>query len=148
MQARFDPQSRNIEVKVAADVSDLTPPLASSIPGRQTSKLSTLVFLKLGQSLILSGIRSRSQRHSIQGLPLLSQIPVLGVLFGTHGDDEQELEGAIFIIPSVVESVPRSSYDIVKEAMAQYEDYRGDLSEVNTFQKTPPAREESPPKGK
>src|SRR5262249_21363865 len=112
---RFDPQSRNLEVKVTADVSDLTPPTASNIPGRQTAKLNTLVFLKLGQSLVLSGIHSRLQRHNIQGLPLLSEIPVLGVLFGSHGDQDDEVEGAVFIIPSVVESVPKRSYDLGKE---------------------------------
>ena len=84
-----------------------------------------------------------------EDFPLLSQIPVLGVLFGTHGDDEEEIEGAVFIIPSVVESVPKSSYDIVKEAMAQYSDYSGDLSDVNAFQKTPPIPEsEEAPKAK
>ena len=138
---RFDPATRNLEVKVAADVADLTPPAGSSLPGRQTSKLSTLVFLKLGQSLVLSGIRTRTQRHSIQGLPLLSQIPVLGVLFGTHSDQKEDTEGAVFIIPSVVDSVPKGTYDIVKEAMKQYDNYSGDLDEVNSFQKEPPSDE-------
>src|SRR6185503_15059846 len=44
---RYDPGTRNIEVNVKADVSDLTPPANSPLPGRQTSKLSTIVFLKL-----------------------------------------------------------------------------------------------------
>src|SRR5262249_58186581 len=113
--------------------------------GRRTARHKTLVFVTLGQSLVLSGIHTRSQRHTISGLPLLSEIPVLGVLFGTHGDQEEEVEGAIFIIPSVVESVPKSSYDIVKEALAQYDEYHGDMGDVNTFQKTPPIPAEAAP---
>ncbi|MEJ7728657.1 MAG: hypothetical protein WKG00_05535 [Polyangiaceae bacterium] len=136
---RYDPDSRNLEVRVEADVNDLTPPTQGDLPGRQGAKLSTLVFLKLGQSLVLSGIRMRSVRHAIQGIPFLSQIPVLGVLFGTHNNQEEELEGAVFIIPSVVESVPKSTFDILKDALEQYQEFDGDMDEVNTFQKTPPA---------
>jgi pilus assembly protein CpaC len=136
---RYDPESRNLEVRVDADVDDLTPPTQGELPGRQGATLSTLVFLKLGQSLVLSGIRMRSTRHAIQGLPFISQIPVLGILFGTHSNQEEELEGAVFIIPSVVESVPKATFDILKDALEQYQDFDGDLDDVNTYQKTPPA---------
>ena len=139
---RYDPVSKNLEVKVKADVSDLTPPEGTSLPGRNTAKLDTLVYMKLGQSLVLSGIRARNQRHNIQGLPLLSRIPVFGVLFGSHSDQEEDLEGAVFIIPSVVESVPKSSYDMVKEAMQQYDGFSGDMDDVNSYQKAPPAYQE------
>ncbi|WP_044239549.1 type II and III secretion system protein family protein [Chondromyces apiculatus] len=139
VQPRYDPRSGKIEVKLQAEVSDLTPSAGSTLPGRNTSKLSTLVFLKIGESLILSGIRTRGQRHQINGMPYLSRIPVLGVLFGSHSDSEEEIEGSLFIIPSVVESVPKASYDMVKAAMDQYEDYSGDIETVNSFSKAPPA---------
>jgi pilus assembly protein CpaC len=134
---RFDPQSRNLEVKVKANVADLTPPTTSSLPGRQTAKLETLVFLKLGQSLVLSGIRTSGQRHSIRGVPLLSRIPVLGVFFGSHFDQEDEVEGAVFIIPSIVEATANA--DIVKQAMVAYADYDGNIDSVSSYPKTPPS---------
>jgi pilus assembly protein CpaC len=136
---RYDPTTRNLEVRIQADVADLVPPQSStSLPGRNTSKLSTLVFLKLGQSLVLSGIRTRTERRSTNGLPGLSWIPVLGVLFGSLSNDSEDVEGAVFVIPSVVESVPRGQYDIVKEALDQYDDYSGDIKSVKTYQKAPP----------
>ena len=86
---RFDPQTRDLEVKVDADVSDLTPSISgTSLPGRQTANLTTLVHLKLGQSLVLSGIHTFAKTHSVTGIPILSEIPVLGVLFGGHSDSE------------------------------------------------------------
>lgn len=135
---RYDPETRNLEVKVDAEVQDLTPPTLSNLPGKQGARLSTLVFLKLGQSLVLSGIRMRSVRHGITGIPFISQVPVLGILFGSHNNQEEELEGSVFIIPSVVESVPKSTFDILKDAVDQYEQFDGDMEEVNTYQKTPP----------
>jgi pilus assembly protein CpaC len=69
----------------------------------------------------------------------VSQIPVLGVLFGTHSNQEEELEGAVFIIPSVVEAVPKDTFDILKDALEQYQSFDGDMDDVNTYQKTPPS---------
>ena len=135
----YDPISHELEVKVGAEVMDLTPPVAAGadLPGRNVSKLSTRVSLKLGQSIVLSGIRTRSQRHDVAGLPLLSQIPLIGVLFGSHGDTAEEVEGAIFIVPSVIESIPKGAQEIIEGALREYQDFSGDMGEVNAWEKNP-----------
>ena len=132
---RYDSATREVEVKLLADVSDLTPAQGSDLPGRNMSRLESIVNLKLGQALILSSNR----QHDVAGLPLLSQIPVLGVLFGSHTDRWQEVENAMFVIPSVVETVPKSSLDLIKNATNQFKDYSGDIDSVNTFDRTPPS---------
>jgi pilus assembly protein CpaC len=135
---RFDPISRELEVHMESQVMDLTPPISgTSLPGRNVSKLDTRVALKLGQSIVLSGIRTREQRHAVTGVPLLSEIPVLGVLFGSHSDAQDEVEGAIFVVPSVIESVPRGAADILKEALNEYDDYSGDVDDVRIYPETP-----------
>lgn len=135
---RLDEATGELEVAVEADVADLTPPIESTnLPGRNTSKLNTLVRLKLGQSLVLSGIRTQNRRHSVQGLPLLSDIPVLGILFGTHRDQAEDVEGAVFIIPTAVESVPKPAIEIVNNALSQFEEYSGDIDGVNAYNKRP-----------
>ncbi len=136
---RYDPANHEIEITLKAEVTDLTDGTTPPIPNRDVTQLRTLVNLKLGQALILSGIRPRSVTHTIAGLPLLSQIPVLGVLFGTHGNTTQDIEGAIFIIPSVIETVPKSSVEVIKNALSQFKDYSGDLDQVDSWNKTPPA---------
>lgn len=136
---RFDADTEELEVKIMADVSDLIPPVTSTnLPGRNTSKLSTLVSMKLGESLVLSGIRSQSQRRSIGGLPLLSEIPILGLFFGSESQTREDVEGAVFIIPSVVESLPRDSLRLVNAAASQYEEYSGDIEAINAYNKRPP----------
>lgn len=136
---RYDMTTKELEVKVAANVADLTTPGGSSLPGRSTSAINTFVHLKLGQSLVLSGIRTSRTSHAVTGLPGLSQIPVLGLLFGSHSNNEAEVEGAVFIIPSVVDTAPRRSHDIVDAAMKQFEGYSGGIDHVNSFTPTPPA---------
>jgi pilus assembly protein CpaC len=135
---RYDTNTRDLEIQIKADVADLVPPATNTpLPGRNTSRLATLVHMKLGQSLVLSGIRTRSQRHDISGLPGLSRIPILGVFFGSHADQKEDVEGAVFVIPSVVESVPNNTLDMVKSAMSQYEEFSGDVEAINAYNKRP-----------
>lgn len=136
---RYDASSRDLEVKVGANVADLTPPAGTtSLPGRQTATIATFVHLKLGQSIVLSGIRTSSVTHSVTGIPLLSQIPVLGVLFGGHTNSEEQVEGAVFIVPSIVESVPQRTHDIVETAVHDYEKYSGNIDEAQSYPHRPP----------
>jgi pilus assembly protein CpaC len=109
----------------------------TNLPGRNVSKLEALVRLKLGQSIVLSGIHSNAERKSTNGLPLLSQIPILGALFGSTGRTEDEVEGAMFVVPSVVDAVSRSAREIVDEAAQQYERYSGDLEGATRWQEAP-----------
>lgn len=137
---RYDASSGEMEVKIQAEVSDLTPAVQGTpLPGRNVSKLGTNVHMKLGQSLVLSGIRSQSQQRSSTGLPLLSEIPLLGAFFGTQAGIKEDVEGAVFVIPSVVESVPRSTQDLINTAMRQYEKYSGDLEDMDAYDKKPGA---------
>lgn len=140
---RYNSVSREVEVHLGADVADVIPPVtlagAISLPGRATTKLDTNITLKLGQGLVLSGIKTRGQRRDVAGLPLLSEIPVLGVFFGTHRNEETETEGAVFIVPSVIESVPKSSLDMIRRAVDQFNSYSGNMKSVDTFDKRPPS---------
>jgi pilus assembly protein CpaC len=135
---RFNPERRELDIKLTSDVADLTASISGTpLPGRTTTKLSTNVTLKLGQSLVLSGIRSQSKTHNVAGLPILSEIPVLGVLFGTHSDSDLETEGAIFLVPSVVEAIPSSSRDLVETALAKFRNYSGNVTRVNAYDSRP-----------
>jgi len=137
---RYDAQNCEIEMNLKADVIELSAPIGGgTVPSQDITKLNTLVNLKLGQALVLSGIRTRSQIHSVTGLPLLSEIPVLGILFGAHNNQTEDIEGAIFIIPSIIETVPKSAVEVIKNALSQFKDYSGDVEQVESFNKTPPS---------
>jgi pilus assembly protein CpaC len=135
---QYAPEQREISLKLDANVSDLTAAVSgTSLPGRSTSKLTTSVTLKLGQSLVLSGIRTESLTHSVSGLPGLSDIPLLGILFGSHSQSKLETEGAIFVVPSVVATIPTKSAELVDLALKKFNDYDGDIKAVRAYDKTP-----------
>ncbi len=146
---KFNPASRELDVKVQAKVADLTASVSgTSLPGRTTSELQTSVSLKLGQSLVLSGIRRESTSHNVTGLPILKDIPVLGVLFGSHSDDTQATEGAVFIVPSVIEAIPTSAQELVNSAISKFKDYRGNMARVNPYDMRPGGTVNVPPSPK
>jgi len=134
----YNPETRELGLKLAADVSDLTAAVAgTALPGRNTSRLNTNISLKLGQSLVLSGIRTQSLTHSVSGLPGLSDIPLLGVLFGSHAQSKIETEGAIFVVPSVIQTVPSDASELVSIALQKFKNYSGDLETVHAYDKEP-----------
>lgn len=132
---RFDPKRRDVALKIASEVSDLTAASPGTvIPGRSESKLETVVNIKLGQSIVLSGIRTSSRTHAVEGLPGLSRIPILGVLFGSHRDSSAELEGAIYIVPSVIETVPNASLELIDGAVRSFQDFDGDVESARLYE--------------
>ncbi len=135
---KYNPIKKDLDIRVVADVSDLTAAVSGTpLPGRITTKLTTNVSLKLGQSLVLSGIKTKSVTKSTNGLPILSEIPVLGVLFGSHSNADLETEGAIFVVPSVVATVPSSSAELVDTALSKFKNYDGNINTVNAYDKRP-----------
>jgi pilus assembly protein CpaC len=134
----YDPTTRELSLKLGADISDLTASISgTALPGRSTSRLESFVTLKLGQSLVLSGIRTESLTHSVTGLPGLKDIPFLGLLFGSHSQSKLETEGAIFVVPSVIQAPGTPAAELVGLALKKFQKYEGDIDEVRSFDRTP-----------
>ena len=127
---RYDSDTGRVELRIIAQVADLTGEGSSGVPGRSVTTIDTLVNLELGQSLVLAGFTARSESRAREGLPGLSQIPVLGVLFGSHSRRYEESEGLMFIVPSVADAVPLRRRNRIVEAMRAYEDFDGGVDEV------------------
>lgn len=133
VKPRYDKDTGRIELEITADVSDLTADNGTGVPGRTVSTLSTVVNLELGQSLALAGLTSANEAHSQSGLPGLSQIPILGLLFGSNSEQSQQTENVVFIVPSVIDTVSMQQKSLIDEALAAYETYSGDLEDAPTL---------------
>lgn len=139
----YDATSGRIELRLHADISELEGDRGTGIPGRTTATLDTVVNLELGQSLVLGGLSAKSERSSKTGIPVLSQIPILGALFGSHGHSEDETENVVLIVPSVVDAISMQDRARLRSALEQYKAYSGDIDEVSLVPPTP-ARKPTP----
>lgn len=123
---RFDPSNSRVELALNAENTSLVD-TGAPIPSRNISRVETHVNLQLGQSIVLSGMRSRSLTVGSNGLPLLAQIPVVGALFGSQSRRDQEGEMVLFVVPTVIEGISRQSEDRVAAALRAYEDFGGSM---------------------
>jgi general secretion pathway protein D len=62
------------------------------------------VFVRDGQTGVIGGLIDREQDHSRSGIPVLSQIPWLGALFGTTKITTLNSELFLFLTPHIVAS--------------------------------------------
>ena len=129
VRPRYDRESGRIELTVHAEVSDLTSDRGTGVPGRVTSTLDSVVNLELGQSLVLAGLTATSEAESTTGLPGLSQIPILGLLFGAHQSRREHTENLVFIVPSVVDAVSLDARERIRDALRTFAEWDGDDDE-------------------
>jgi type IV pilus assembly protein PilQ len=73
-----------------------------NVPSITTREIATQVLVNDGQTVVLGGILSTTNREDDTKVPYLGDIPILGHLFKTtdHTDDKDEL--MIFITPKIV----------------------------------------------
>lgn len=127
---RYDSESSRIELRVNASVSNLTDSRGTGVPGREISESETLVNLEMGQAVVLGGLVAESESYSRDGLAGLSQIPILGVLFGTHSRRREAAQNALFIVPSVVDVVDQHARRQIRSALQVFWNYDGDVEEL------------------
>lgn len=121
----YDEETGRIQISLRAEVSDLTDDEGSGVPGRVTSDLNTVVNLELGQAVILAGLSSESRVETRNGVPGLSQVPIIGWLFGGQRRAYQTVDNVIFIVPTVVNATSHEAREQIKAALDIYDDYRG-----------------------
>ena len=96
-----------VEAKVAPNVSDLDFSNAVTengfiIPALRTSQLSTDVITQPGESIIMGGMLRRVETRTINKIPLLGDIPILGNLFRSTNYQNQQSDIVFVMTPEVI----------------------------------------------
>ncbi len=101
-----------IVLKVAPEASELdyanTATInAISVPSISTRRADTTVELGDGESFVIGGLVSRTTSSNTNKVPLLGDIPILGVLFKQQEYSQKEKEIAIVVTPRLVKPLAR-----------------------------------------
>jgi general secretion pathway protein D len=98
-----------VMLDVSQEVSDVNDNVASvqgiNSPTISTRRISSSVAVKDGEVLALGGLIRNTRSKGRRGIPFLSQIPVIGGLFGRQTNDEQRTELIVLIKPRVLRTV-------------------------------------------
>ncbi len=97
----------SVEAKIAPEVSDLD--FADGIningftvPALKTSKLSTDVITRNGESIVMGGLLRRQEQKTVQKFPLLGDLPILGALFRSTAYIKNESDVIFVMTPTIV----------------------------------------------
>lgn len=76
--------------------------LVLGMPTISTRQIMTNVLVKNSQTVVLGGIYEVSAEAGTEGLPFLSQIPMIGWLFKQQSERKNKRELLIFVTPTIV----------------------------------------------
>lgn len=101
---------RLINMHVRPEVSELDQSLGVtfngiSIPGILVRRAETIIELGSGQSFAIAGLLKNVSAATIDALPGLGDLPILGPLFRSNAFDSKESEIIILVTPYLVEPV-------------------------------------------
>jgi general secretion pathway protein D len=116
-----------VNLQIAQEVSSPLPPSASGIqsPSIQKRSIATQVVVQNGETIALGGIIQESRTLSKNRVPLLGDIPYVGLLFGSTSHSSQRTELIVLLTPTVI----RDSSE-AQRATTEFRDKLKDLQKI------------------
>lgn len=101
---------KTINLVVEPEVSSIDPAASIqlngiSIPGLQTRRASTTLELRDGESFAIAGLLQQDFQTTINQVPILGNIPILGALFRSTQFQKGETELLIIVTPRLVKPI-------------------------------------------
>jgi type IV pilus assembly protein PilQ len=75
------------------------------VPIIDTRRAATTLLVDSGQTVVLGGLRKKEVQKRVNKVPLLGDIPLVGLLFRFEGEDTVNSEMIVFITPKLVKEV-------------------------------------------
>ena len=105
----------DVAIKIGLEVSSITNQITTSSGTSAytigTRNANTTLRLKDGETQILAGLIQDSDTRSATGIPGLSQIPIVGRLFGSRNADREKSEIVLSITPRIIRTQARPPTD-------------------------------------
>jgi len=116
---------RDVDLEINLEISNVVPGVTlfggAVLDRRQTT---TQVIVKNGQTIVLAGILKDSESKVTHGLPLLSEIPLLGEIFKSHENNKTTEELVAFITPVVVDNPSENDINFNEQARKRLEELK------------------------
>ncbi|MBV9859455.1 MAG: type II secretion system secretin GspD [Alphaproteobacteria bacterium] len=112
-----------VTMDINQSVSDVVNTTTSSIdsPTIRQRRLTSTISVKSGDSILLGGLIQQQDNRDSSGIPILHDIPGLGILFGSHTNSAARTELIMFMTPHVVSNDAESS-NLTQSVQRQFQD--------------------------
>ncbi len=106
--------SGRIALRLATEVAEVDPSTSAliggeTVPGFRTRRHETTVELPTGGSIATAGLIQSTSNQTIDGVPGMMNLPILGALFRSRDYQRQETELMIIVTPYIAKSVSASA---------------------------------------
>lgn len=92
--------------------------LENTLPQKTQNKAETQVLVRSGQTIVLGGLRTSNFRDTVDRVPILGGLPIIGRAFRSTGKDHQDRELLIFLTPTIVDELTQP----VAVKLAEFDD--------------------------
>lgn len=96
-----------VNLRVTTEVSEIDPSIiVNGNPGFTSRKAQTVIELRDGQSFALAGLLQTVNSRTVEQLPWIGNVPILGSLFRSVSFQKQETDLVIVVTPRIVRPAP------------------------------------------
>ena len=74
-----------------------------------TNQITTQVLLHNGETVIIGGIYNQNLTESVEKIPLLGDLPMLGAFFRQKAVNDQRTELLVFLTPRIIQPINSSN---------------------------------------
>jgi general secretion pathway protein D len=128
-----------VKLFIRQEVSSIAGPISTNSTELVTDKreIETTVLVDNGEVIVLGGLIQNDERISVDKVPFLGDIPVLGKIFQSKSKSRQRTNLMVFLRPTIVRSV-----DDMREVSGRKYNYmraeqllqnQGKGTDLNTF---------------
>lgn len=108
------------------DGTNVPSEIAGRATGKRTRATKTKLIVQNEDTVVMSGLIRKSMQETVNKVPLLGDIPVLGWLFKNSSTEEVKNDLVIFITPNIIKQ-----YDKIRKVLEQRLSERGDFIQDN-----------------
>ncbi|MBI4432248.1 MAG: hypothetical protein HY592_02045 [Candidatus Omnitrophica bacterium] len=116
-----------VTMKVKPEVSSVSRTLETTsgndIPIVDSTMAETRVMVKDGTTIVIGGLRKDEKSSTVQRLPGLSNIPILGHLFRNLDEETEQTELVVFLTPHIIEGNKDMAFDENKRGLKGIQAY-------------------------
>lgn len=115
-------------VTLAVAQAGLNTNISSQIPVVNVQEFDSVINLESGQTMVLGGLLQDRTTSTQQGVPVLSEVPLLGGLFRTQGDEIRKTELVVFLKATILDGASQSIHTTDRDL---YKRFSGDRRPLN-----------------
>ncbi len=121
----------DVDMEINLEISNIVPGVQLfNSPVFDRRETTTQVIVKNGQTIVLSGIMKEEESQITRGVPLLSDIPLLGEIFKSRENTTTRSELVAFITPVIVSDPTENDRNFNRDELKHLEDLMVPLAEL------------------